>query len=242
MDSDIYDENRTYEPLKVFVNPNQEFTVPEGYENYSSGLIQGFLNGLVGMKEGENKTVVIPPEEGYGIWNATLAEELWMQFIQKPYLPRTFSDNLTSTILKTDLYNYNTTIDIENITENQTFTYLEGFTPEGNATLWQIQITNISGDNVTILNVVDNGTILKSEGSWDNVVVIENETVVTVKAIPEIGGIYGQQNSWIKVLSVNETAIIVAINMESPEKKFIDQTLVFELEVVEIYKTSEELS
>lgn len=70
----LYNEQRTYEPLKIFIDPNGNLTVPEGYENYSSTMIAGFLNGLIGMVEGETKTVILPPEEAYGTWNTSLAE------------------------------------------------------------------------------------------------------------------------------------------------------------------------
>ncbi|RLF55388.1 MAG: hypothetical protein DRN13_00400 [Thermoplasmata archaeon] len=64
--SGIYDENKSYEPLKIFVDLNYS-SPPEGYENFSSDYIRGLLKGLVGMKEGEEKILTIPPEEGYGI-------------------------------------------------------------------------------------------------------------------------------------------------------------------------------
>jgi FKBP-type peptidyl-prolyl cis-trans isomerase 2 len=72
--SGIYNELRTYEPLKIFVDPNFELSTPENYSDYTSSMIPGFINGLIGMNESENKTVVIPPEEAYGIWDESLAE------------------------------------------------------------------------------------------------------------------------------------------------------------------------
>jgi len=32
----------------------------------NAGLIDGFVEGVIGMKEGEMKTIVVPPEKGYG--------------------------------------------------------------------------------------------------------------------------------------------------------------------------------
>ncbi|MCD6236873.1 MAG: FKBP-type peptidyl-prolyl cis-trans isomerase, partial [Thermoplasmata archaeon] len=63
----IYDANRTYEPLKIFVDSSGTKAPPSGYENFSSSMIEGFMEGLIGMKEGETKTVTIPPEKGYGV-------------------------------------------------------------------------------------------------------------------------------------------------------------------------------
>jgi len=48
----IYNPEREYAPL--------EFVVGEGK------LIEGFEEGVLGMEVGEEKTVVIPPEKGYG--------------------------------------------------------------------------------------------------------------------------------------------------------------------------------
>ncbi len=48
----IFQNGRDYKPLRV--------TVGQGY------VIKGFENALIGMKEGEEKDVVIPPAEGYG--------------------------------------------------------------------------------------------------------------------------------------------------------------------------------
>jgi len=65
-ENNIYNENRTYQPLKIYVDLEGGFP-PEGYEEYSSNYIKGVLEGLIGMKEGETKTVTIPPEKGYGV-------------------------------------------------------------------------------------------------------------------------------------------------------------------------------
>jgi len=47
-----------------------EFTVGSGE------LIQGFDEAVVGMKEGEEKTINIPPEKAYGTHNPNLVKEL----------------------------------------------------------------------------------------------------------------------------------------------------------------------
>ncbi len=48
----IYEEDRIYEPLQVVIGDGS--TIP------------GFETGLLGMKEGETKTISIPPEQAYG--------------------------------------------------------------------------------------------------------------------------------------------------------------------------------
>lgn len=64
----IFDSSEGREPLK--------FTVGSGM------LIKGFDKAVIGMKAGEKKTVVIEPEEGYGMRN----EELFVD-IPKMHFP-----------------------------------------------------------------------------------------------------------------------------------------------------------
>jgi len=239
--SDIYDENRTYELAYVFVDPNLEYFPPDGYENYSSQFIVGFLNGLVGMKEGETKNVTIDPENAYGIWNRSLAEELFSYYFQTPYWPRKVTNELFVTEEKSTLLDYNSSINLSEIYEGYTFDYIEAENQEGESVYWKIQITNISDENVTIKNLIENNTVLKSPGMWDNVIVIENETHFSIVGEPEPDVVYGSPGFFIRLEELNETAIVVSINVESPDAKFIGETLVFQLEVEKVYKTSAEL-
>ena len=62
VEAGIYNQNRDYKPLT--------FTVGAGQ------MIKGFDEGVVGMKEGEEKTLEIPPEEAYGEYREDLAREL----------------------------------------------------------------------------------------------------------------------------------------------------------------------
>ena len=54
IDAGIYNQKREYQPLG--------FTVGAGE------MIKGFDKGVVGMAVGENKTLIIPPEEAYGAY------------------------------------------------------------------------------------------------------------------------------------------------------------------------------
>ena len=58
----IYNAQREYTPLNVTVGSGQ--------------VIEGFDEGLIGMKEGEEKNLTIPPEKAYGEYN-----ESWVQSI-----------------------------------------------------------------------------------------------------------------------------------------------------------------
>lgn len=241
--SGIFNETKKLQGLynisRVFVDPEFLYSSPEGYENYSAGFITGFLNGLIGMREGETKTVTIDAENAYGVWNQTMAEELFQYYFGTPYWPRKVSNQISETISKADLIQYNSTIDISNITINQTFDYMIGYFANGTEVMWQIQITNISDENVTIKNVIPNGTIIKSEGMWDNIIIIENETAFSLRGDPDLNKIYGSPGFWMKAVSYDDENIIVAINVYASETRFIGETLIFQLEAVKVYKTSE---
>ncbi len=58
----IYSPEREYEPLG--------FVVGEG------NLIEGFEEAVLNMEEGEEKTVTIPPEKGYGFRDERLIQEI----------------------------------------------------------------------------------------------------------------------------------------------------------------------
>jgi hypothetical protein len=54
-------------PAKFFVSLDMTQSPPEDYYDYQQG-IEGFTEGLVGMKEGEEATIgPIPPEKAYGV-------------------------------------------------------------------------------------------------------------------------------------------------------------------------------
>ena len=52
-DGEEFDSSRYEDPLKVEIGAGQ--------------LIQGFEDGLMGMSIGESKTVIIPPDQAYGL-------------------------------------------------------------------------------------------------------------------------------------------------------------------------------
>lgn len=56
----VYNEARNYEPLTFEVGAGQ--------------MIPGFDNGVVGMEEGETKTLVLEPSDAYGEYNEELIQ------------------------------------------------------------------------------------------------------------------------------------------------------------------------
>ena len=111
-------------------------------------MIQGFHNGLIGMEEGENRIVTIPPEEAYGIWNETLAEEMGMGSYPLDSVLDVIVDQNKSMFLS-----FFTNI---NLTVNNTFDY--GAIALGINNTLNATITDITSTNLTYKLLPENGT------------------------------------------------------------------------------------
>jgi len=228
----LYDENRTYEPLEIFVDPNMDLQTPEGYENYTSGMITGFINGLIGMKEGEKKTVVIQPEDAYGVWNETMAEMFGMG-----------SQSLDTVLTSSEEINKSTFSEVfpdVEIALNSTFDY--GTVLLGMEGILNATITNITDTNVTYKMLPENGTaFLISIFNCNATFIVENNTAFTIHMNLEVNHTFSIYEVYhFKVIDVNETSAKLTMNAGAPDIKLIGQTIVFELEAVNVYKTSQE--
>jgi len=94
-DGQVFDSNKGREPL--------EFTLGEGK------IIPGFEKAVVGMEVGEEKTVKIPPEEGYGEYIEGLVadvererfpEDLKLEVGRQLVIPQKNGNQLIVTITK----------------------------------------------------------------------------------------------------------------------------------------------
>lgn len=61
-DGSVFDSSREREPLQFVAG--------------SGNLIEGVSQGVLGMEEGESKTVTVPPEKGYGYPNPELKQTI----------------------------------------------------------------------------------------------------------------------------------------------------------------------
>jgi FKBP-type peptidyl-prolyl cis-trans isomerase 2 len=229
----LYNASITYEPAKVFIDPNFEFYPPEGYENYSADFIPGFLKGLVGMKEGETKNITIPPEDAYGIWNETLAEMFGMgSYPLETVIESEMTENKTALI---------ESFPNINLTVGAIFDYGEvAFESKG---VLNASIINITDENITYKLIPENGSSVELPlFNWTIVFIVENDTAFTMRSIINEGHIFSIESYYgslhFKVVSVNETHAKLAMNTDAPDVKFIGETLIFEIEAVKVYKTS----
>jgi FKBP-type peptidyl-prolyl cis-trans isomerase 2 len=230
---DIYNESLSYEPAKIFVDPNYEFYPPEGYENYTNSFIPGFLEGLIGMDAGETKEITIPPEEAYGVWNTTMSEMFGMgSYPLESVIESEISENKTALLQSFP--------DID-LTEGSVFDY--GAVAFEKAGVLNASIINITDENITYKLEPENGTAVELPlFNWTIVFIVDNDTSFTMRSLIEAGHIFSIESYYgsmhFKVISVNETHARLAMNLDAPEVRFIGATLMFQIEVVEVYKTS----
>jgi len=231
----LYDSTRSYQPLKIFVDPTGNMTVPSGYEEYSSSMIPGFIKGLIGMSIGENKTIVVPPDEGYGTWNVSLAEQFGMSNYS---LANVINSSITE---QTQDFTYN--FPGVNLSEGTVFDY--GAVVFEQPGVLNATIQNISDGNITYRLLPENGTkILLPMFNWNVTFIVTNDTAFTMVSEVEANHTftisYGFYKIHFKVISVNETHARLAMNYQAPKIGLVDQTLVYELNVTKIIKTSQQ--
>jgi len=252
-----YENPETWEGgeiYKVFVNPDLDLSIPSGYEGYSSAMPYGFLQGLIGLKEGEVTNVTVQPEDAYGVWNDTALNELFELVFNVPYYPRLqpypFKETLQLETLETVLIGSpDENIDIEALEVGDTITYRNGTLPNGTAAQWTLEITNVTSENITFQHVVVNETRIPAvpgKTLWDTTIVIYNESYFLERGDPEIGEIFSGEDltsggySHIKVTGVNETGIFMAVNMQAPDPALVGATIIYEFHIETVYKTSQE--
>jgi len=234
---DLYDESLVYEPVNIFVDPEGEFIPPEGYDNYSSMvMLKAVIEASEGMKEGETKTVTIQPEDGFGIWNETLAEE-WG-------LDSTPLENTIETVVDQNRTEFETYFPDVDIAVDTVFDY--GSIAIGVNNTLNATITDFNDTNIGYRLLPKNGTtFLVPVLNMNAIILVDNETSssnFTMRYETEVGHEFTMNYYGLiihfKVVGLNETDIKLAVNMEAPDVSFIGQTIVYELKVEKLYKTS----
>jgi FKBP-type peptidyl-prolyl cis-trans isomerase 2 len=162
----IFDKSYTYvenksggTPLKVFVNFDKNATSPK--PGYSSDLIKGFTEGLIGMQEGQTKTIgPIPPKDAYGVNKFGVGAIFTTQYLAFGINQTVIVTNYTSENLSVKW------IDIENLS---------------NFTMPQFIINNLNSQNQTEMVIYP-----PPFNIWENSTSIINitDTNVTVKVMP----------------------------------------------------------
>lgn len=195
-------------PLQVFVNLDPNESAPEGYEDdYYSGLIKGFMEGLIGLKEGETATIgPIPPEKAYGVKPQTgdtvsvpdpSEEGKYLkidvgEITENVPMPEDFIDyfgNVTTTVyVLTSNYSVGEEIPLYPAWEDSSFV-----SKINETTVWVY--TTPPEDKRENFTWVDNVT---GSSYWENASTVTtlNDTTIIVTHTPEIGATMSYYESW----------------------------------------------
>jgi FKBP-type peptidyl-prolyl cis-trans isomerase 2 len=146
-------------PLKIFVSYNTSATSPKS--GYTANMIKGFMDGIIGMQEGQTKTIgPIPPEDAYGTHKFGEGAIFTSQYLA---------------------FGMNQTVEVINYTsENLTVKWIQ-MEELGNFTMPQLIINNLQSTNESEMVIYPPPYYI-----WKNATSIINitDTDVTVKTTP----------------------------------------------------------
>ena len=204
-------ENKTGgSPLKIFVSTDPDASPPDKYSDYSNRIdqnfVEGFIDGLIGLKEGDTKTIgPIPPEKAYGasklgagaIFNTTALTQDLNQTLQ--VLNLTDKNISLKWINVEHLGNFTMPRMILNIENTlQPVLFLPPYY------LWEnsSEIINITNDTITVKTMPTKNESLSDEiepFQFDNktgvifpeaTTAVWNDTTITIISSPQIGKNY----------------------------------------------------
>jgi len=240
----VYQEGRPYKPLTVVMG--------------AQSVIKGFEDGLLGMKEGDRKTLNIAPEDGYGPSDPTKidvvpqlddisATQTFDRVIEVPVIQfnMTFGteNDVGDTVTVPDSPINLTIIEIADIVK-LSYDMEVGDMVEGGQTLWPDEVIEVNSSHIVIRHNVEVGDIIQfPESPWNSTVLEVTETNITLQhnPVPDTTTyitkqtMFGPQQVPVQV-HFNETDIILDSNHFLAGK-----TLTFEVKVVAIEKANTEL-
>ncbi|MFO7677175.1 MAG: FKBP-type peptidyl-prolyl cis-trans isomerase [Thermoplasmatota archaeon] len=243
-------------PLKVFISFNQTATPPTGYLQYSAGLIEGFMEGLIGLKEGQTATIgPIPPGKAYGANKISVGDTFTTKEVM--YSERGYTFNQTFEVIEyTEEAITIYWVDVETL---DVFTLPEGILLEDLETayfslydslppfyIWEnaTQVINITNDHVELLLTPTTSENLSDElmflavGMELGIIFPDASTAqwddnsVTIESSPLPGSTYYLDymgsNLTIIVDNVTNENINVTIKLDQQEQKFpLNRTITF---------------
>ncbi|MFU8766565.1 MAG: FKBP-type peptidyl-prolyl cis-trans isomerase [Candidatus Methanoperedens sp.] len=229
VENNILIPGRQYKPLP--------FTVGNGE------VVQGFDEGVIGMKPGDSKKLTIPPEMGYGSYNPGLIETYPRIEVVPAKLPRVIEispeefeeafggGHEVGDIVTVPGMNFNFTVKELSTTVLLSYNFEVGDTIPSEGAPWNQTVIAIDETNITLdYGVKKNDTIQFPGTEWNTTVIDVTPENITIKhnAIPdtEIQTMFGP----IRV-SFNETSIIIDQN-----HKLAGKTLLFDVTLKSIEK------
>jgi FKBP-type peptidyl-prolyl cis-trans isomerase 2 len=221
--NNLYTTGATYKPFQVMIGSNS--------------VIVGFEKGLIGMKKGEKKLIMVPPAEGYGT-EPRLQEVPKSQIapvftITQPM--KAFGDVISQTVQKSQLND-----EMKNSVLGQTLTGANGATAK---------VTAVTPDSITFdIENVDNpfykkdikvGAITENQAATFKITSIEKDEVtieVTNKQSPfynkkfEVGeSLELPQGGKISIVSIDNDKVTIG-----EQHPMAGKTLFFDVEITEV--------
>jgi peptidylprolyl isomerase len=194
-----------YENGSIFDSGNFTFDVGSGE------VIDGVDEGIIGMKIGESKTIVVPPEKGYGNYDE-------MKIIE---IPRMQTFNRTE---KLSVEQFNLTFQVE--PELNKVYKLEGMN-------WPVRVVTIENDTVIVRHEPEDQMEYPMKDSLGNVYGIAKIMVTDENLTINITPIKNSKIYTIvgigKIIDFNETDMKIDFNHELAGK-----TLVFDIKVLNV--------
>ncbi len=205
-----FEKRTTYGPLTVEVG-----AVPPA-------VIQGFEEGIVGMREGETRLVEIPQDKGYGPSDPE-------KFEVRPLLD--------------ELPQFETleVVDFETRFEAIPSAGLVVTDPVWG---WSVMVTSLSANFVTIMHIPETGMTVTAFGAWPAIVESVDSSanggqgLVSVRHLLDethIGNVGGEdEEGAFRVVSVNQGAGTYTVDYN---REVVGQTLFFEITVLRITRS-----
>ncbi|MGM0405001.1 MAG: FKBP-type peptidyl-prolyl cis-trans isomerase [Thermoplasmatota archaeon] len=154
----VFDSSRDVDQDTILTYADRERGEPFQFTVDSEEVIDGWVDNVVGMKEGQTKTFTVPPEKAYPAWSEDL-------------------------IFEVDRYE---TLPVYEEVTIETFERRYGETPDENLVVndrfwsWDKIVTSIEGDIVTLMNDPDVGenysTYIDDSSEWNTEVLSIDST------------------------------------------------------------------
>lgn len=207
-------EKSLYTPLKVHVGEPSD----GGYRQ----VVEGFSEGLIGMKVGETRTITVPPEKGYGMGDPSLVRTL--PLVEDVRMRETYSTSQFSAYFDESPHigmivehpKYHWPVVVENVFENYVSVRNN---PELNSTY------SMGPWNITVLSIDNN-----ADGGNGTIKIKHLLTKDDVFRVKGTGSVKGQERTFI-LTDVNESAGTYTIDYNDVTQ---GRTLVFWVKLVSI--------
>jgi FKBP-type peptidyl-prolyl cis-trans isomerase 2 len=209
-DNATYPKSLSFEYRSTGYDP-LEFTVGAGQ------MIQGFDEGVLGMRVNEVKTVTIPQEKGYGESDSSLIK----------------TRQLTQELPLTEYINSTEFEERYNIEPVELQTVTDSFWG------WNVSVFKVDGDLVTIVNQPTAGMVITPYIGWESQVILIDSGTNTIK-VRHLLDVNDENN--IKSYDADGEFILIDVDTDQGtytvdyNSEVVGKTLVFWIKIVEIQK------